>query len=283
MEDVVTRIDNFGDWSAKREDLACFTNLDNPSGSKVRQYLRMAKSNPGVPMIVGCSADSCMQIYVASSAKLTGVDGIIYTAKRKERSEATRYAEEMGSEIVEVKPAYLNIVRKRASERSKEIGKVVKWNVSDALHDTIMQCSNIDSHCKRIVIPTGSGLTAIGVLVGLSKINILGRFEFKPKVFSIAVSTMAKKEEILSRAAQIVRDITLLPDFELVYSPYKYQHPVIACLPDDTPLDPFYAAKAMPYIMPGDCLWIPGLRPVISMPLKCQIAFQGWSGPSLIK
>jgi hypothetical protein len=32
-------------------------------------------------------------------------------------------------------------------------------------------------------------------------------------------------------------------------------------LPDSTVLDPYYAAKAMPYVLRGDVLWVSGRRP----------------------
>lgn len=275
MEHELTRVDKFGNWYCKREDIACFFDLNYPSGSKVRQYMDMSKQYPEVPMIVGCSADSCMQIYVAASAKLTGVKGIIYTAKRKLMSEATMYAKSMGAEINEIIPAYLNIIRIRASARSKEIGQTVKWNVQKALDDTVHQCSNIPQ-CKRVLISTGSGLTAIGVLVGLSKLAI------KPKVVAIAVSTMAKKDNIIDKAVKIIGDKNSLPAFELIPPTVKYQKYKIALLPDGTPLDPFYAAKAYPYLQDGDLLWTPGLRPVCSMPLECQRVFSKWDGKNML-
>jgi hypothetical protein len=34
----LTRVDDFGGWCVKREDMAVFTGVEFPSGSKVRQY-----------------------------------------------------------------------------------------------------------------------------------------------------------------------------------------------------------------------------------------------------
>lgn len=66
MADILTRVDRFGDWYAKREDLAGYTGDGAPSGAKVRQYVGMiANSDPSATLMVGCSADSAMQVYVS--------------------------------------------------------------------------------------------------------------------------------------------------------------------------------------------------------------------------
>ena len=55
------------------------------------------------------------------------------------------------------------------------------------------------------------------------------------------------------------------PDMRTVtmdHYPTKYSKPLKAWLPDGTPLDPFYAAKASGQAARGDCLWITGCRPL---------------------
>lgn len=259
----ITPVMNFNGWTAKREDYAAYTGPDFPSGSKVRQFLEMAKKSPGAPMIVGCSAHSAMQIYIAASAKAAGVPGIVYTAARKERTDATKYAARMGAEIVEVRPAYLSVCRARARSRAKLLGQVVRWNPQEAVRDTIAQCVNIPPDTKRVVVPTGSGLTAIGVLVGLAEANLTAT------VLAVAVSTMASKQQIYNDARMFT--IKKLPKFEMVRAAVKYENWVKARLPDDTLLDPYYAAKAVGVIVDGDCLWIPGVRPISAMPRECRV------------
>src|SRR5882672_11332997 len=104
----ITQVDEFDGKFVKREDLAYWTSLEYPSGSKVRQYMSMAlgsyintKSFPYMPppealqppCLVGCSANSAMQIYVAAAAKQLNTKGIIYVPGRKVRSDATLYAQ----------------------------------------------------------------------------------------------------------------------------------------------------------------------------------------------
>lgn len=262
----LTPVEKFKWFFAKREDKAYYAGPDYPSGSKVRQYMEMAKQWPNAPMIVGCSAHSAMQIYVAAAARQTGVRGIVYTAKRKVRTEATEYAARLGTEIVEVRPAYLSVLRSRARERAATLGTVVRWDPELALLDTMAQVANLPPQVKRVVVPTGSGLTVAGVLAGLA------RQKHKARVLAVAVSDMANRKAILEKARRKAAGgllVAKLPDFELTYAKGGYGDWAAHKLPDGTILDPYYAAKAYPYLEKGDCLWVPGVRPVAAMPVAC--------------
>lgn len=263
-KDILTRVDCFGDWFAKRDDLAAYTGPEFPAGSKVRQYLRMAKTTPGAPMVVGCSADSAMQIYVAAAAYQTNVKGIVFTAGRAEPTDATQYAQRWGADLREVRPGYLSVIRNRARAYGKELGQVVRWDVAGALRDAAEQTANLPDEVRRIIIPTGSGLTAAGVMAGMAERG------HKASVVVAAVSDMADVENIEASASKLTTK--QLPSLHLIRAPYEYGQWLARRLPDGTPLDPFYAAKALDYIQPGDCLWLPGLRPVEAFPAKCRAA-----------
>ena len=279
----ITPIHKFNEYYVKREDLAYWSSLDYPSGSKVRQYWAMASIDvltqpttelwleKGIsPCIVGCSANSAMQIYVAAAAKRLNTKGIIYTAGRKKRTDATKYAAEMGAEIVEVKPGYLSLIRARARARAIELGDVVKWSPQAAIEDTIKQCENIPEDVKRIIVPTGSGLTAAGVLAGMANRSK------KPFIVVVATSTMCDALSIIKRARQWGADQGRL---EFIPPTSSYNDHEVAMLPDGTPLDPYYSSKAFKYLQPNDLFWPVGLRPIRSMPDDCKEAFKNWKGP----
>ncbi len=285
MFEGITPVDKMNGYWVKREDLAHWSNLDYPSGSKVRQYMTMAHDSSShmqgedifwPPCIVGCSANSAMSIYVAAAAKQLRTKGIVYTAARKVRTDGIKYAEEMGAEIVEVKPGYLSLIRARARARAIQLGQVVKWSPQAAIEDTMCQCQNIPEGVKRIVIPTGSGLTAAGVMAGVEKYNL------NTTVVIVATSSMAVRGAICKTADLAARGAGCSGCFtkEVFIPPISpYNQYEIAELPDGTPLDPFYAAKAWMYVMPGDVFWPPGLRPIRAMPKDCQVRFKGWKGP----
>ncbi len=258
----LTPVIDYGGWWAKRDDLACASDREEyPGGSKVRQYAAMIAASPAeAPMIVGCSADSAMQIYVAAAARQSGRLGIVYTARRQERTQATTYAAKY-AEVVEVAPGYLSQCRSAARSRGKDMGAVVRWDAAGAIEDAAAQVENLPAGVRRIVIPTGSGLTASGVLVGLCR---AGRYDVG--VLCLAVSTMASAVDIWDKALALLPEQPDLPRLSLRRAPQAYGEPVFAVLPDDALLDPYYAAKARGEVTAGDCLWVPGVRPRVTMP-----------------
>lgn len=268
----LTRIQEFDGWWAKRDDEAFATDTNSPSGSKVRQYGVMAAAHSGLPMIVGCSAASAMQIYVAAAAKAAGVKAVVVTAGRKERTDATKYAKRMGAKIIEVYPGgYLNVVQAKAREYAKKHfkGGYVHWSEEWALRDAAEQTANIPDTVKRIVVPTGSGLTVAGIMAGL-----MGAGRRIP-IMAVTVSPMATSKSIKSLikdhfARSFVSTGLIYPPLKVVQVKAKYDQWTAAILPDGTPLDPYYSAKALPYIKDGDLFWLPGVRPVMAMPFECQ-------------
>lgn len=249
-----------GYW-VKREDLACYVSPEYPTGAKVRQYNRMAAAAPGAAMLVGCTANSAMQIYVAAAARLHNRQGIVYVTGRRQRTAATQYAIDMGAEVIEVRPGYRSVCVARARVRMKELGSVVMWNPKAAVLDTAAQCANLPADVRRVVVPVGTGAVTAGILAGLA---MAGRPAVL--VLGVTVSPIADLVKIL-KMARLATEAPL-PWLTLVRHPSKYDAPGLAQLPDGTVLDPFYAAKAYSYLRPLDCLWPVGLRPAAAMPKK---------------
>src|SRR5258708_28137665 len=192
-----TPIHEFNGKFVKREDLACWTSLEYPSGSKVRQYLNMAHKSVQregfPPCIVGCSANSAMQIYVSAAAKQLNTKGIIYVPKRKVRSDATNYAIKMGSEVNEIKPGYLSVIRKAARQKAIDLKQYVEWDRKAAIKDTMEQCINIPIGIKRIIVPTGSGLTAAGIIAAFA---LRPDQQNWPEIVVVATSPIANEKQI---------------------------------------------------------------------------------------
>lgn len=273
-QDDLTPVEWFeGAWCAKREDLACWERPDWPSGSKVRQFARMIVEQAAhLPLVVGCSAFSLMQVYVAAAAEKFARRAVVYVPARAEYTDATRYAIEHGAEVHDVRPCPGPAVYKaRARAHAETLGGCVRWDALAAVRDTARQARNIPKRCKRVLVPTGSGLTAAGILAGLA-----GR-RGDVEVIALAGSTMADSSAIKSAALKVAGEGAELPRLRVQRLPVAYSSYVVAALPDRTPLDPFYSAKAQRYVRKLDCLWLVGLRPVSSMPADCRAAFSAWS------
>lgn len=252
----ITPITWFDGWCAKREDLACHIGADRPSGAKVRQYLGMVSKFPkGTPMVVGCSAFASQQIYVADAALRANAPAFIFVPKRKEKTEATKWCENNGVIVSFVSPGYPSVYRSEARKKSKELGGCIKWDSTQAIKDTMEQVVNIPESVARVVVISASGLTAAGVIAGLAEIGASSI-----TVKCVAVSELASLQEVIKIAAQHTQKT--LPKVEYERVAEKYGKAVKARLPDGTPLDCNYTAKAMRFVQPGDCLWVSGMRPL---------------------
>lgn len=255
MPHELTPVEDCGAWWVKREDKACFIGKDRPSGAKVRQYMDMAaKHPPGTPMVVGCSAHSAQQIYVADAALRAGAPAHIFVPASKTSSASTQWCIYAGANVDFVRPGYPTVYRARAKAKAKELGGCIRWDVDLAVRDTMDQTENIPAGCQRVIVPTGSGLTAAGVLAGLAN---AGRVEVA--VVAVAVSGLAAADKITETADRFSE--YRLPSLKLERHRFGYDTGLPGSLPDGSMLDPYYAAKAMSYVEPGDLLWVSGRRP----------------------
>lgn len=256
MPAPLTPVQPFGAWYCKREDAAGYTSEDMPSGAKVRAYGQMiAASAPEAPMVVGCSADGLMQVYVAAAARQHGRACAVCVPQRKERSSETTWAAAHGAELVEVCPGYPSQYRSGARTWAQQHGGAVRWDPMVALEDSAAQVENLPLDCVRVVVPVGTGAICAGVMAGLAR---AGR---AVPVLGVAVSSKAQVTQIADMARRAAPCVAL-PPFALTRAPGAYSRKVRGItLPDGTELDPAYAAKAYAYVQDGDVLWNTGRRP----------------------
>lgn len=259
----------------KREDLAGYTTAGAPSGAKVRQYAAMIEAAPpDAVLMVGCAADSAMQVYLAHAAQTYDRPAVAVVPHRKTLSESSAWAQAHGCHLVTVSPGYPSQYRKKMREMAAEAGvPVVRWDRRLALADTAGQViasltaeplvtggavpARFPDDLRRVVVPSGSGLTAAGVLAGLAHLG-----HTHVEVVAVAVSDMATEDGIRDTAAMAGIDSTAVPlTLHRSRLPYGRRNPLSHVLPDGTPLDAYYAAKAVDHVRPGDLFWVSGRRP----------------------
>lgn len=251
-------------WFAKRDDLAAFTSADMPSGAKVRQYRRMIAAAPDDAVLaVGCSAASAMQVYVAAAGVESWRPAHVAVPKRKKRHPSTRWAADHGAILHEVAPGYPSQYHGAIRALPEQLGRpVVKWDRRLAALDTAEQVRNLPHGLRTIVVPSGSGLTAAGIILGL-----MDYYDGVPDIAvrAVAMSDMTTRDGILELVAKYDGrsieswDVRL----EVIPATVDYTKPAWVTLPgEDTPLDPWYAAKAVHHVGPDELLWVTGRRPV---------------------
>jgi hypothetical protein len=245
-----------GGWWAKREDYARAIGIGHPSGTKVRAFLKMVARQPGLPIVVGSSATSLMQVYAAYAGMMSGREAHVFVPARKRESAETRRAIDYGAIVTPVRPGYLSVCRARA--RAFADGASVRWEPAISTADTAVQVEGIPASAWRVVVPCGSGAIAAGVVAGLA---MIGRTDVA--VVAVAVSVMTGDPGAIARMAAAVCGDAPQPSVEIVRHPWPYDRHAIATLDDGTELDGGYAAKAASqpaYLRPYDVLWISGAR-----------------------
>ena len=258
--DAITPVQPYVTFQVKRDDLAC-----NGLGAKARQFGKMLEAQPNLPMVVGCSGTSAMQLYLGAMHKLHGRRAVAFVPARKEPTLENAYAAACGVDVRYVKGGYLSTLRKRARDYAAEIGGAVRWDSTLAIEDTAYQASHLRwDTFARIVVAVGSGACLTGLLVAVARENAATGME--THVVGVQVSPLATAETIEKGFAKVMGEGYPVPEYTLVPPTSDYAKPVTATLPDGVRLDPYYAGKAWPHVAVGDLLWITGCRPRACMP-----------------
>lgn len=245
-----TPIESVDEFFFKRDDHFEF---GGANGGKVRAMLAMCKGAKG---IVTCGDRESTQIpRAAMVAKALGIPCRLHTAVGLPSDgmiEATAY----GAEVVQWDPGYLNVCKKRAKDDAEAQGyKYVPWGLEDPVAVSITSQQTIGMmrlpvEFKRLVVPVGSGMTLAGILHGIA--------ERKFEVPVLGVMLGAEVEKRLDQYAP--KGWRKMVKLVKAKQPYHSEAPAADQLFHGVPLDPVYEAKCVPFMEPGDLLWIVGRR-----------------------
>ncbi|KAB7850135.1 pyridoxal-phosphate dependent enzyme [Streptomyces mobaraensis] len=245
----LTPVEEHGGHLVKRDDL--FT-VDGSAGGKVRSCLALA-SAPGVVGLVTAGSRQSPQVnIVATVARRLGLPCRVHVPKAKgpltPELEAARAA---GADIVEHTPGHNTVIIARAREDASARGWTeipFGMECATAVEATAAQVANVPRDVQRIVIPVGSGMSLAGVLRGLRDHGL-------DHIPIVGVSVGANPEKRLDTYAPGWRSAVSLVHSELDY----HQHASKTSL-GNLALDPVYEAKCLPFLSPGDLLWVVGRR-----------------------
>ena len=245
-----TPIEQHGEIWMKREDAHAFAGV---RGSKVRTCVhfieRAAAAKVGVT--TAGSRHSPQVNFVAQIAHRLGVPCRVHVPTGELTPELIA-ARAAGAKIIQHEYGYNTVITARAREDAQERGWIeIPYGMEskEAVDFTKPQVANIPTEAKRIVNSCGSGMTLAGILWGL--------VDQERKVPVIAVCVGNIPEERLDRwAPPGWRDMVTLID-----DPSRYEDPADYTVYDDVILDAYYEAKCIPYLEPGDLLWVSAIRP----------------------
>ena len=215
-------------------------------GGKVRACLQLSEGAIG--LVTASSRVSPQAECVARVAELRGIPARIHVPQGPETRELAA-AVAAGAEIVMWRPGHNSVIVARARQDAATRGwALVPFGMecAEAVAATRRQTANLPS-CTRVVVPVGSGMSLAGILWGL-----LDREMYVP-VLGIRVG--ADPSRRLDRWAPPVWWAWV----RMVEPAAGYHHPVDASL-GGLALDPYYEAKCVPYLRPGDLFWVVGRR-----------------------
>jgi 1-aminocyclopropane-1-carboxylate deaminase/D-cysteine desulfhydrase-like pyridoxal-dependent ACC family enzyme len=166
-------------------------------------------------------------------------------------------AQDQGAELVQHKPGYNTVLVSRAHKDAQESGwREVPFGMEcpEAVAETAGQVPAVmPEGVKRVVMPVGSGMSLAGVLAGLARhghtLPVLG------------VQVGADPTKRLDTYAPGWRERC-----ELVKSEQDYHDHAPVTILEGIQLDPVYEAKCLPYLRPGDLLWVVGIRGTAQAP-----------------
>lgn len=242
-----TPIERLGAYWAKRDDLFL---CDGARGGKCRAAFKIAtKAELGV--VTYGSRTSPQGSYTSRAARAAGRPCVYVTPHGAETAEIA-YVAATGAEVVRCRPGYLSQCASRARVLAKEWGyEFVQLSMESplAVASTRAQVPAVlPRGVRRIVIVVGGGVSAAAVLHGLRDHG------HTTPVLGVQIGRDPLK--IINRWAPMGwQDQMTIVKAEQDYntpSPNEWEGLVV---------DPYYEAKCLPFLEPGDLFWIVGIRP----------------------
>jgi hypothetical protein len=244
-QDSRTPLEKHGAVWFKRDDQFAIAGV---AGGKVRTCWALAKGAVGL-VTAGSRASPQVNI-VAHIAKKLGIPCRVHVPAG-ELSPELLSAQAAGAEVVQHRPGYNTVIVARAREDAAARGWTeipFGMECEEAVRQTASQVGVLPKRARRIVIPVGSGMSLAGVLHGLKAA--------RSDLPVVGVVVGADPTERLDRYAP--------PDWRsrvtLVRSEVDYHDDAPVTELEGVTLDPIYEAKCIPFVAPGDLLWVVGIR-----------------------
>jgi 1-aminocyclopropane-1-carboxylate deaminase/D-cysteine desulfhydrase-like pyridoxal-dependent ACC family enzyme len=245
---LVTPVEEHGGLLVKRDDLFA---AGGSAGGKVRSCLALARSVPDVAGLVTAAARHSPQAaIVAGIARELGVPcAVVHPEAAGELTPELVRAQQLGAELIAVRPGYNSVICARAREQGAARGWLeipFGMECRQAVQQNARQARALPP-APRIVVPVGSGMSLAGILTGMRDAG-----NWTPV---LGVMVGADRSGRLDKWAP--------GDWRtrarLVHCGLPYARAVQARI-GEVELDPIYEAKALPFARPGDLFWIVGRR-----------------------
>jgi hypothetical protein len=242
--DDLTPIEKHADIYVKRDDLCSIAGV---RGGKVRTCWQLSQ---GASHLVTAGARQSPQVnIVAHIARHVGAACDVFVPEGSLTPESAA-AEETGATINRVKAGYNNVIKARARDFAKEHNAThipFGMECQEAVDATAQQVRDIPADVKRIVIPVGSGMSFCGLLKGLADQNL--------SIPVLGIQVGADPIARIDKFAPGWQDRAEITKSDLEYADHATNTHL-----GNLKLDPTYEAKCLPFLEPGDLLWVVGIK-----------------------
>jgi 1-aminocyclopropane-1-carboxylate deaminase/D-cysteine desulfhydrase-like pyridoxal-dependent ACC family enzyme len=264
-ENELTPVDKIDDFLfVKRDDLFSPSDASGINGGKLRQCIFLFKSieHKYNGVITGCgiySPQSSIVSYVANKQEIPSYVCVGGTTENNiNQNKYLSLSKKYGGQIINLKSGRHTVLYKYARERALKdnlflvnYGINLDDNMQSLIFSTANQVENIPDYLDNLFITCGSGITSIGILVGIKK--------FGKKIRNITLIGNAP-----NRTLKIKKTLALIENYDNQYKGvldidfnfidrysdinFKYERKETGFL-NDILLHPNYEAKAWNYIV----------------------------------
>jgi len=249
---AITPVEEHGGILVKREDT---WSRGGASGAKARALFTAADGAAGI-LTAGARTSPQLE-RAALAARALGIPARLHTGSGADTAE-TKLATAAGAELVRHHPARLSVIRARFRKDAERLSgngwACVPFGMEHPVYlgQVREQATSLPrTGFDRLVVPVGSGMTLAAILCGLiaagHHMEVLG------------VRVGADPSVLLDRYAPRWRHRVTLVNGVGGFSP------AATTRLGDLPLDPYYEAKTLPYLRPGDLMWAVGTRTSIAV------------------
>jgi 1-aminocyclopropane-1-carboxylate deaminase/D-cysteine desulfhydrase-like pyridoxal-dependent ACC family enzyme len=263
-EQWLTPVERRGDLWLKRDDAFAFAGHRGGKVRTCRAIARVAASNGLTRLVTAGSRHSPQVAMVAAVAAAYGLQAECHVPAGPITPELEQ-AIAAGAQLRVHRPGHNSVIVARANEAAKQPGAALVpfgMECQQAIDLTAAQVANLPSgypslvpgHTwpNRLVVSVGSGMSLAGILHGLA--------DWPGNLLVLGVAVGAGVHRRLDRWAPLW---PYRADLRHALAPYS-THVDAPAWPDwagqPVALDPVYEAKVVPYLLPGDLLWVVGRR-----------------------
>ncbi len=241
----LTPVTVHGDILMKRDDQFV---LHGVNGSKVMQALAILDSTQRGGIVGYGGRRSNTAAAMAAAARERGA-ACHFWAPSGAMTPELQKAIDLGATVNQVKPGYLSNCRAQAAKYADFHGLPCGLVYDSAIDAVAAQVrSLLDTPPTRIVVASGGYVLLSGIVLGLRA------YELPIPVLSVSVG--GSHPPMAHYLGKRVND----PLVEHVSPDLPYEEAAQETQYDGVRLDPFYEAKCIPFLEPGDLLWNSGIR-----------------------